>query len=64
LVRDWSLNVTVNELLAAIFSAKRLEDLQNEVRNKMIRELIDTSVDNPILCCPQGRFPEVDGVRS
>jgi hypothetical protein len=58
------MNLTVDELLTSIFAAKRLEDLQNAVRNRMIQELTDASVDSPISCRPQGRFPEVDGVCS
>jgi len=42
MARNWILIVlTVDYLLDAIFSAKRLEDLQSDVRDAMIKCLID-----------------------
>lgn len=69
------MSLTAQELLDLIFGAKRLEDLQNQVRNTLIQKLMDTPgargaglvVDQQIPCRPQlsdERFPEVDGACS
>lgn len=68
------MSLTTDELLTAIFCAKRLEDLQADVRALMINRLLDGGEGLSQKVCPHespnrvpaaaGLFPEVDGGRS